>query len=339
MSAVEELNQYFQYNNNLFVDHPWPDDATQWTEIYNDLKDLVATARLGDILAMKISYQARLLNLAFSNENIFELLEPVIAPIWNDTDNTPHLMNMIWGCSGDDLDPNSQGLLPFVLQKKALDIPQIVSALKMYPNAFSRVFTSRPQPIFLSGIIQRWMELGLATEVDIGSWAVVYDQKEHLQNINISPNSWETILKDQSHTYFLNRILDVCGYNDQTAWAVVSNHLPPYDRYEDGFGDWNTGFCKKLFESIKWDAEKTHTVFEKTVAHCETLDIGHQIEHLYECFPPEFHHLLHPYLLMFDFSRSKKMQEVTEEAKSQKQNATIFECIAPTPTVRTTRKL
>lgn len=339
MSVTAELNQYFQYNRSLFVGHPWPDNATQWGEIYNDLKDLLAHARSSDVLAMKTSYQARLLNLAFSNEDLFNLLESVIAPIWTDPDNVPHLMEIICVCTGDNVHPASEGLLPFVLQKKSLDIPQIANALKMYPNAFSRVFMSEPQPIFLPGIVQKWMDLGLTTEVEVGTWAAVHGHKEHIENINISLDSWSTILKNYSDTYFLNHILDVCGYNDQTSWVVVDNHLPCYDRYEDGFGEWEMVFCKQLFDSIQWDAERTHKIFEKTVENCSNLEIGDSMEHLYDCFPSAFHHLLHPYLLMFNFPRSAKMQEVTEEAKNHKQNATILECISTTPTIRTTRKL
>lgn len=337
--AEAELNDYFHYSPSLFVGHPWPEKAHQWSEICTDLKDLVAQAQPGDILAMKTSYQARLLNLAFSNKNIFEVLEPMISPIWTDHDNLPHLMELICVGTGDDVDPASEGSLPFVLQKQALDIPQIASALRMYPNAFSRVFMSRPQPIFLPGIVQQWMNLNLATETDIGYWAVVHDQHEHIKDINISTNSWVTLLKKQSEPYFLNRVLDVCGYTDQTAWAVVDNHLPCYDRYEDGFGEWDTALCKKLFNHVEWNAERTHKVFEKTVGYCQTLDIGDQMEHLYDCFPTSSHHLLHPYFLLFNFPRSKKMQEFTEEARNQEQNAKIIECISNTPTIRTTRKL
>lgn len=340
MTHPANLQDFFIKNPTVFENHPWPVGAPQWDDVYNKLEHAIDHTQNSDFFNLPTTYQARLLNLAFSHDRLFDLMEDLIAPLWKNRAHLPDLMDCICSATGNDVDPQSEGLLPFVLQIKALEIPEIIQALKMYPSVFSKVFMSRPQPIVLPGVVERWLDLKLITHANAVEWMIAYDQKHRLKDLNIPSSVWTDLLTHQTDMHFLQDILDLVGLNADTAWIMAEHNLPCYDPYEGGFGEWPHRFWSNVFEHVEWDAHKTHVVFERAVSNYDQdLDIGEHFEYLYEAFPSAERHRLHPYLLMFNFARSTELDTVTDQLRNHEQNKTIHASLNSNPAPRTTRKL
>lgn len=313
----------------------------QWKTMCESIRPVVAALSVDDLLGMTQNVQDRVLNLAFSNPLAFDVLEPLIAPLWKEPKNLKHLMRAISSTTRDRDPYDKQWIEPFVVRSRVLDVPEIVAALKLYPNIFSRVCLVRPQFEMTRDTVDGWLKHKLCTHEEIVDWAIVHDQVDKMTHLSIPQTTWDTLFAHNDQSYFIGKILklapeDAVAHN---AWTVVSQHLSPYDSYEGTFGDWDRSFCKELFSCIEWDVEKMHIAFARAVGAYTNLDFGEGFECLYECMPQHAQHLLHPHLLMFDFKRSADLKDLTQELEHQQQNDTICASLPNSSSSKIARKM
>lgn len=319
--------------------HSWNGNAVPWKTISSALEPLLAHASVDDIVAMKPLSQAGLLNLLFSHDT-FEPLLNVVSPLWTDSKYIRHLMRCITSIGGVEREPITIDFLPFVFQDKALETPEILSALKVYPDAFAWLFTLENTPQVSSTVVEAWLDRGLCSFEQVVHWAAIYDQQSKISHLKIPQEDWAQVFSKYNDPYFLSKTFEIAPPSKESAWTIVSNHLPSYDRYEGGFGEWESGFVISLLRDISWDAEKIHALFELTVGfYNRDLEIGDGFEYLHSCLPAQGQTLLEPYLLMFDFTRSQKMQDLTTELEQLQQRDTLNNAIAVSPSLRSARKI
>ena len=314
---------------------------SQWKTICDSVRPVVAALSVDDLLGMQQNFQDRVLNLAFSNSLAFDVLEPLIAPLWKEPKNLKHLMRAIFSTTRDPDPHDSQWVEPFVVRSSVLNVPEIVAALKLYPHIFNRVFLVRPQFDITSDTVDGWLKHTLCTHEDLVEWAIAYGQEDKLTHLTIPQSAWDNIFATNDQSYFINKILKLAPKDTsaRNAWNVVSKHLVAYDCYENTFGDWGRTFCSELFACIAWDTEKMRIVFERAVGAYSNLDFGEAFECLYECMPQQSHHLLYPYLLMFDFKRSTQLKALTQELEDQQQHTAIYASLPNVSASKIARKM
>lgn len=336
MSNVENMCRYL--DTSVFGST----DATVWKDICAVLEPLAAPVCVDDFLILTQHFQDRILNVAFSNPRVFRIFEPIIAPLWQDPRHFKHLMRAVSSVTRDRDPYDTLWITPFVAQASVFDTPEMVAALKLYPNAFSRVFMVRPQHDISCATVDLWLEHGLCSHEQLIEWALLHQQEHKITHLSIPQATWTEFLIKNEGTYFIESVLKISNPDAraENAWTVVANHLPGYDDYENGFGDWTRDFCTQMLSYIDWDAQKMHVVLERTVGQYHTnLEMGKEIENLYACLPDRARPLLHPYLLLFDFKRSAQLKELTQHLEAEQQNNIIHASLGESAPPKTVRKM
>lgn len=333
---AKKLCTYLSQNGPVF-----DTSKPQWKTTCETVTSLVVELSVTDVLGMEQRFQDRILNVAFSDPALFAVFEPLIAPLWQEPKHLKHLMRAISSTTQEPDPYDSQWMEPFVARSSVLNVPEIVEALKLYPHIFNRVFFVRPQFDITRDTVNGWLKHKLCTHEDIVEWAVTHTQEGKITHLMIPQNAWDNLFATNDQSYFINKILKLVPKDTmaRNAWTVVSKHLVAYDTYENGFGDWGRSFSSELFEHIEWDATKMRIVFERVVGAYSNLDFGEGFECLYECLPQHAQHLLHPYLLMFDFKRSAQLKTLTQELENQQQHATICSALPTSSASKTARKM